>query len=118
MRCGNGISTPASDRLQHAEPLPRRHAESLSSGQLQRPKDVVVVADHPPEFGATQISRRQNVNSISLDHRVEVIVGPRGCFDLRPAAEELERTIAELDDNGVTFEVGVQGKLRIIAYRR
>lgn len=46
------------------------NAQRQTRLERQREKDVVVVADDPPEPGVTQIAVREQIQAVALDHGV------------------------------------------------
>jgi len=64
----------ASVEQAHLDVFAGGNAQRQTRLERQREKDVVVVADDPPEPGVTQIAVRQQIQTVALDHGVQAVV--------------------------------------------
>ena len=70
----------------HLDVFDRGDAKIGSRCQLQREKDVVVVADDPPQPGIAQVAMGEQIDAVALDDCMQAVVVPgRGVDPLSPA---------------------------------
>ena len=60
----------------HGDVLQRGNTQNRPHLELQREEDVVVVADDPPQLGASKIACGEAVHPIPFDHGVEAVIRP------------------------------------------
>jgi len=85
----------------HTHVFHRWNAKLGPRYKLQREKDVVVIADDPPELGITQVAVGDKIDAIAGDNGVQPVV-VSGCgIDPLPPAEIFTGRIAVKDAAGV-----------------
>lgn len=67
----------------------RGNAQGQAGLERQREKEVVVVADDPPEPGVTQIAVREQIQTVALDYGVQAVVISRSSVDALAHTEEV-----------------------------
>ncbi len=96
--------THGSDTINETEP-----AATTAGVVMECDLPMEALADCCQQEASRSLAKRRRVARCDGCNRLVLSYGDRADY---------ERTIAELTDNGVEFEVGSSGKLLIIAYQR
>jgi hypothetical protein len=73
----------------HIDVIYGRDAENLPERQLQWEKEVVVIANDPPEFGIAEITVSQQIYPVAIHHGVKTVVETRRGIDTPTHSERV-----------------------------